>query len=356
MQISHCDLVAALGLKIAEALDPFVPHGMRCALLDFPNHGNVGDNAIWLGEKNFFNDRKANLVYVCDNSTYRTDKLKKRLRGGTIFIHGGGNLGDIWLQHQRFRERVISDFPNSRIVQLPQTIFFKEKTNLERARNIFNNHPDLTIFVRDERSLELARNEFHARSYLCPDMAFMLGNLAPPESPQHNIVWLSRTDSESRGEDCSYSQSEICRTDWRRDPPSLLFRANNFLRRRAERRTPFIGSFGPALACAYDSLAMHRLRRGCRVLSSGMVVVTDRLHAHILSLLMGIPNVIVGDKYGKVIRFHNAWTKNSALTVAVDSLANAFEAARCLERECRQLSEPGGKRQEEFMRHSRGLA
>jgi exopolysaccharide biosynthesis predicted pyruvyltransferase EpsI len=39
-----------------------------------------------------------------------------------ILLHGGGNFGDVWPGFQRFREQVIRESPNRRIIQLPQTI------------------------------------------------------------------------------------------------------------------------------------------------------------------------------------------------------------------------------------------
>jgi exopolysaccharide biosynthesis predicted pyruvyltransferase EpsI len=330
MKLDHNQLIASLAQKIGEVLKPLVADGGRCALLDFPNHGNVGDNAIWLGEKAFLRSVNAAVVYTSDIAAYSKAKLAKRLRGGILFIHGGGNLGDVWLPHQRFREQVIAEFPDAQIIQLPQTIHFKEKSNLQRARSIFNNHPNLTLLVRDVRSLEIARNEFRAPSYLCPDMAFMLRGLSRPELPKSKIVWLSRTDMESSGYFDFHPEPDVHQADWRRDPRSLVFRANNFLTRHSQSQTPVLSGFASSLSCAYDALARYRLLLGCRMLSQGRVVVTDRLHGHILSLLLGIPNVLLDNNYGKVKSFYETWTKGCGLTVWADSLEEAFDAGRSL--------------------------
>jgi pyruvyl transferase EpsO len=52
--------------------------------------------------------------------------------------------------------------------------------------------------------------------------------------------------------------------------------------------------------------------RGCRLLSSGRLVITDRLHAHILNLLLGIPHAVLDNSYGKLGRFLEAWTGAAA--------------------------------------------
>jgi exopolysaccharide biosynthesis predicted pyruvyltransferase EpsI len=39
-------------------------------------------------------------------------------------------------------------------------------------------------------------------------------------------------------------------------------------------------------------------------------VITDRLHGHILCALLGIPHVLVDDRYGKVGSFFSSWTSD----------------------------------------------
>jgi pyruvyl transferase EpsO len=57
-----------------------------------------------------------------------------------------------------------------------------------------------------------------------------------------------------------------------------------------------------------DRLAAWRVRRGMRLLGTGARVVTDRLHAHILCLLLGIPHTTLDNSYGKLSTFIGTWT------------------------------------------------
>jgi exopolysaccharide biosynthesis predicted pyruvyltransferase EpsI len=50
------------------------------------------------------------------------------------------------------------------------------------------------------------------------------------------------------------------------------------------------------------------VRLGLDLLAEAPVVVTDRLHAHILCLLIGVPHVVVDTGYGKLRAFVDAWT------------------------------------------------
>jgi pyruvyl transferase EpsO len=54
--------------------------------------------------------------------------------------------------------------------------------------------------------------------------------------------------------------------------------------------------------------ASARLLRGLTLLSRGRGVITDRLHAHILSLLLDKPHVLVDNSYGKNRTFYETWT------------------------------------------------
>ena len=57
--------------------------------------------------------------------------------------------------------------------------------------------------------------------------------------------------------------------------------------------------------------------RGVRLLSRGHRIATDRLHAHILSLMLGIPHYAADNLTGKVHAFIDCWTGSSPLVTKV---------------------------------------
>ncbi len=327
--ISNTDLVSSLKEKIHKVLRPLVPSGSTVALLDFPNHSNVGDSAIWFGEKTYLRDIKASVVYTCDITTFSKDQPTAKVGNGVILLHGGGSLGDLWPQYQRFRERIISLFPDNQIVQLPQSIYFSQTGTLKQAKEIFNQHPQLTLLLRDEKSFEFARNEFRAKSFLCPDMAFALGTLPRPQRPTKQIVWLKRTDIESAWRSSTFvNGSEVHEVDWLDEAPTFISGFNRFLTDQGGLHPRRLKYFKTAASVTYDRLARERFDRGCKILSSGEVVMTDRLHGHILSLLMGIPHVCLDNIYGKLKNFYETWTKNSSLTHFANEPEEALELAK----------------------------
>ena len=333
-QHPEAPLVERLSDEIHATLDPIVRGLSHCVLIDFPNHSNVGDNAIWLGEIAWLARAKIRIEHRCDVKSYSPAAVAQSLGdGGAIFIHGGGNFGDLWLRHHRLRETVIRDFPDRPIVQLPQTMHFLDRDRLATARSVFNAHPNLTLLARDHTSLEFARNEFRAKSFLCPDMAFCLGPLARPRSPEADIVWLRREDIEAAQSAAPPDDESVIVTDWLdpRRPP--LDRARKALRRLPARFLTHYPrprhAIGRLIDVSYDWQAQLRVRFGCRLLAAGRIVITDRLHAHILSLLLGIPHVVLDNNYGKLRRFCDTWgTLSSPLVRWAESPAKAVAIAR----------------------------
>ena len=168
-----------------------------------------------------------------------------------------------------------------------------------------------------------------------------------------DILWLARTDKESRfgaehpGESrgpswwTGSSRSRTSRGGRRRRRRPALENVHEITARFEEG-----GSAGPgadaALLSAYDTLAAQRVERGCRILARGRVVVADRLHGHILSLLMGLPNVVLDNSYGKTRAVYETWTARCELATWADSPDEALAAARriCLPSTAEPVPEP----------------
>jgi len=329
---------AAFRVEIQTVLRPLLPPGSRYVHLAPPNHVNPGDSAIWLGERRCFKDLGVRSVAASHVRRYWRDEVEA-LGRRDILLAGGGNFGDLWPDVQAFRERVISDFPDRRIVQLPQSIHFRERSNLERARRIIETHPDFTLLVRDRRSLDIAREAFDVPVVLAPDMALYLGSIARPTSPRIDLLWLAREDIEARDRPELASPSSVERLDWMEDRdherPRGLRMGAAF---RLDRRLGFLMQRSPRLArraarartAAARRLAVERMVRGCTFLSRGRVVITDRLHGHILSMLMGIPHVCLDNSYGKVSSFVETWTSSVPIVHLAQNADDALARANDL--------------------------
>jgi pyruvyl transferase EpsO len=311
--------------KLEKILQAYVGVGDQYALIDFPDHSNVGDSAIWLGEVELLKKITGNTpVYVSDLHNFDHEELQQKLPRGPIFIHGGGNFGDIWRSHQDFREKIITIFPDRKIVQLPQSIkFFNEQSVLSTA-DIISKHKNFHLLVRDQKSHDLATEHFKCEVVLSPDSAFGLGQLKRYSS-QSRFLWLLRTDSEKND---SYSWDMInskpdmgifC--DWLDDGRSFKFKYNSYFVLNSIKHL-FKNNSRFEL---YQAKAYTRVVRGLKTLSLGEQVITDRLHAHILSTLLDIPHYVLDNNYGKISGYINSWTKGYSQVTVVSSLDELFQ-------------------------------
>jgi exopolysaccharide biosynthesis predicted pyruvyltransferase EpsI len=319
---------AALRQGVLAGLERLGLRGRRVALLDFPNYGNVGDSAIWLGERAALRDLGARVVYACHRDSYSRRLLERLIGNGCICLSGGGNFGDLYPAHQMFRERVIADFPGRQIIQLPQTIHFSNPRRIETAREVLRRHSSFTLMVRDHPSLELALRQLGVPAVLCPDMAFGLDRTGGHRNPDRDVIALRRADFEGSHVLARLKDYEIPVTDWQEDAPSTVRRIVNRVDGIGARHPRLFGWARALSAFAFDRIARERLERGLRILARGRAVITDRLHGHILCMIAGIPHVIVDTRFGKVRDFHDAWTAGSPLVRITDSAAAAVQLAR----------------------------
>lgn len=134
----------------------------RLILLDTPTHGNLGDHAIVLAEKQLLEQISLNKnIYeftqqeylLCEKEIYANTNLKD-----IILIPGGGFIGTLWQNEEDVLLRILDKFRDNRIIILPQTVFFEktEKGKLEEDKFIYSQKQchSLTIFVRDQSSLK----------------------------------------------------------------------------------------------------------------------------------------------------------------------------------------------------------
>lgn len=72
-----------------------------CALLNYPNYLNLGDHLIWLGTVIYFTDvLKTKIKYASAIKDFSPTVMEDKIGKAPIFLHGGGNLGDLWYHHQ----------------------------------------------------------------------------------------------------------------------------------------------------------------------------------------------------------------------------------------------------------------
>jgi len=338
--------------KALAGLEPFE----ECAFLDYPNHQNVGDHLIWLGGLSYLTDTlKAKIKYSSAVIDFSADDMEKAIGKAPIILHGGGNLGDLWPRYQKFREEIVARYQKQPIIIFPQAIYFQDKTNLETAAKIFNSHPNLTIVTRDQYSYNFAsENFFSCNNILAPDMAFQLAGMpginANPAN-KRSILYQCRSDREfNKGATpSSINLSNLVLEDWtsfkERDYPSSLSiqgvgRIFSDAWKQGEvvpiqwtsQRIwkffhPYAANFKPLPLAQNHLESLRYMHHGVYQFRKHRLVITTRLHGHILCVLMGIPHVVIPNSYHKITSFHETWTNRVPFCKLVTHHSQVKEAA-----------------------------
>ena len=320
-----------------------VPPGSQVALALYPDHWNVGDAAIWWGTRSLLASLGVTVAYGCDPWTYDPDHLARRVPRGPILLLGGGNLGDVYDGEQGLRLRILRDFPDRPIIQLPQSIWFRDPAARDALAELLRTRRNTTLLLRDAASLAYARTHFPVPSLLCPDSALALDLTSVRRRGDVPVVALWRRDVEL---DLPLPRlpADWIVTDWQDLEPapgsrslrSRAFRAVVGDRplgdrplgdraRLSSRRAAW--RFAPGL---WDAVAEERAVRGCQLLARGRVVITNRLHGHLLCSLLGIPHVVCDTVNGKLSAYLQTWNAGGPLVHGAATPADAVALAGAL--------------------------
>jgi pyruvyl transferase EpsO len=314
---------------VSLAIEKYANFQSDYAIFGFPNHSNVGDSAIWQGELKILKSKYARSPVTTIDERLEPRKFPRLSDEVTIYLHGGGNLGDLWQLNQYFREQVLIRYPRNLIIQLPQSIHFTKNENAIRCKSIFSAHQKFVLMARDQKSYQLAKHLHTGPLELVPDSALALGAVTRGRTSV-KILALIREDKERVHHGTLSHKSEVTKSDWIEEPV-YIERVVLSLLRILERGPVTVKILSCVRTPLFDSLSNRRLLRGLTLLSQGRVVITDRLHAHILSGLLGIPHVSLDNSYGKLVNFRSTWvTCEAHMCLEAKNLEDAYKKAKGL--------------------------
>lgn len=305
-------IMRSLAFRV-EQLAELVPIDRPVVYLDYPVHLNIGDLLIEAGTEQFFT--RFGYEIAEKRSVYDFGALARHWmpKDSTILLHGGGNFGDLYPLHQKFRERVIADYPEHRIVMLPQSLHFDSPAALAACAENFSRHGDLHICLRDEPSIETVRQHFRNPAYLVPDMAHLLWEPLEQDraKPRGEATLLfARRDKESSAIALPRELSSQPGMDWN-DLIGVENKAAYYALALLHRNR---GASGGKLSLhpAWRILRNRLIAKSVRFLGGYDAVVTNRLHMGLLSLLLGRKVTLADNSYGKLTRYHAAWLSGIA--------------------------------------------
>ncbi|GFO46026.1 pyruvyl transferase 1 [Plakobranchus ocellatus] len=286
-------------------------------LLDIASFENKGDPCISIGEIYFLARINLKVVYYCGTQTCSQPNLKKAADKARTFspkelvilIHGGGNIaGYAFSDLQRFF--IFEIFKGFKIFVFPQSIWIRynnfEHPHVKRCMAKYCCNENVTFVMRDHLSYKIAQNIFNGTTkfILAPDMAFQIGPVARFLSPVFDIMWIRRKDAETPGYKMIPST-----------PPGVRLHVSDWWQ-----------WYTPRAPSSLEK-AHYICTNGFFYLQRGRVVITDRLHGHILATLLNIPHVVIDNSAHKLSAYHLSWTASLENTVLTNDPRKAVDLA-----------------------------
>lgn len=279
--------------------------GTRCAvLMSTPIHGNLGDQAIVYAEYGFLKQCGINNIIEVDRFSYENCKtVIQRLvkKNDLIVVCGGGNMGSLWPEEDDIIREIVNIYNMNQIVIFPQTCYYDQtlesKRRLERNYLAYSECEKLTVALREEKSYSFFRENFPGiRCILVPDIVL---SCEPKMKNQErkDILLCFRNDIEK------HITGEVVG-----DIEKML--ENNFLTYR----------FTDTVVKKYI-YKFHRekiLKNKWNEFETANLVITDRLHGMIFSVITQTPCIAINNINGKVGHVYSKWLNTFPSVVCVE--------------------------------------
>lgn len=281
----------------------------NAVMLLSPNYGNVGDLAIGAAQRRYLERLgDLNVVSIPIQKTYSSLRsLKRSLRSGDlVFWVGGGSMGDLYPRASYARQFTARYFQDQPIISFPHSIVSSVESNLEAvARAELDRIPskNVVLCARESISFELM-NRFHGGDVLfAPDIVFSLidefRSLA--ELPRSGVLAVLRNDDEVVLTDSSRREilkacaavGEVKEQDHGLPDGEVRDMDHGDLLKK------FVGDYRKA-----------------------ELVVTDRLHGMIFSVITGTPCIVLPNSNHKIAQTYKDWVEDECRYI---SLLDQFE-------------------------------
>ena len=293
---------------------------VRVFIFELPCFDNLGDHAIANAERVFFEDL---LVEYGDMQLYQISCtetvdaikcIKSDLRKSDVFVcQGGGNMGNLYKFGESNRRSIMKAFPNNTIIIFPQTFYFTNDKygirELAKSKRIYNKCSKLTIMARDNKSLQMMKQHFKCTVMPMVDIVTYLDKSKLVVNNRMGVILCLRSDLESNlsAKDKKYLYN-LCQEKF----DNCLVTDTVVKRDISEN----------------ERIAI--LEEKWKLFASTQLVITDRLHGMIFSLITATPCIVIGNNQHKVFETYKTlrkceylWFSNSLEEVSslIDNVA-----------------------------------
>ena len=286
-------------IPLPDVLKSMEKSGKKIILMNTPEHDNIGDHLIALSQLDFikrhYPDR--DLYEITDiEYLWHRNKIKKLVtQEDLLIISGGGFMGSLWLYNCEDNIRkIITDFPDSRIIIFPQTVFFEDnergRDEYEKSKLIYRGHGNLTFFAREKQSYQqfvnILGNEDHVAAI--PDIGLFY---------EVNDIILKREQ-----------RVLVC---LRNDKESVISEKERKILLDAIKESGYQFSMTSMHEGVFNkSKRREQVENKMKEIASAELVVTDTLHCMVMCALVGTECIFFDNLSGKVKNVYK-WIENN---------------------------------------------
>lgn len=287
----------------------------RVYFIGLPEHGNLGDHAIALGMERLLYD----WLPEYDVFTIKYGEVLMQMplirhyikAEDMIVLIGGGNMGVEYFFEEELRRLVISYFPNNKIVIFPQTIDFGDsdygKSELKKTQKIYNDHKNLHLFARESHSFEMMKTYFSSVDvHLAPDIVNYY-RFSEKTEERKGVLLCLRSDKETALSGKVFAE--------------LLqrFRSHDI----SYESTDTVFSYVPDIM--QETIRKQLVENKLRQFARAKIVVTDRLHGMIFSVITKTPCVVFGNYNHKVKSSYETWYQSLDSVSLAENIEEAWD-------------------------------
>ncbi|MBE6024854.1 MAG: hypothetical protein E7231_17020 [Cellulosilyticum sp.] len=253
-------------------------------LIGTPHYANLGDQAIYYGEhaqlERLFPDKNIVEIFGDEFSIVKYVLYILIQSGEIIFLQGGGNMGDRYLDEESIRRDVAKLFTQNLIISYPQTVYYENSSNgkiqLNRSRRVINANKNYHILARDKVSYDFLKENFIGTVGMLPDVALTMKY--DKDNDRNGILCCFRNDSETKitNEQRNTILEYLSTIDTIKETDTVLGEYLPLEQREAVFKSKL------------DEFA------------SAKMVVTDRLHGMIFAAISGTPCIVLSNYNHKV--------------------------------------------------------
>ena len=264
--------------------------------MGIPNHNNIGDAAIADAEinilTNIFPNNELKLYKEEEFEDVVVNAKKEISKEDIIFIHGGGNIGNLYKWIEYGRRKVLEVFQENTIISFPETMYFTDdedgRKELELSKKEYNKHKNLILLAREPKTYELFKEHFYnARIYLTPDI--VMTQSYPSSFERSGAMLLLRYDPERAITDSTTLEIEKV--------------INKYYPTIKKSDTTADKGISNMITKKRKEIIYNKLKE----IQQSQVVITDRLHGMIFCAITRTPCIAINNFNHKISESYKKW-------------------------------------------------